>query len=68
MYDRILTFLNKHNILYKYQFGCKNSHSTYMALIVRIDKILNALDQGKCVVALFLDFSKAFDTVIIIFY
>ena len=34
-----------------------------MALIVLIDKILNALDQGKCVVGLFLDFSKAFDTV-----
>ena len=31
--------------------------------IVLIDKILNALDQGKCVVGLFLDFSKAFDTV-----
>ena len=63
MYDRILTFLNKHNILYKYQFGFKKSHSTYMALTVLIDKILNALDQGKCVVGLFLDFSKAFDTV-----
>ena len=28
-----------------------------------VDKITEALDQGECVVGVFLDFSKAFDTV-----
>ena len=34
-----------------------------MALITLIDKIPAALDNGEIVVGLFLDFSKAFDTV-----
>ena len=34
-----------------------------MALIFLIDKITEALDQGNCVIGIFIDFSKAFDTV-----
>ena len=34
-----------------------------MALIVLIDKIMKAIDEGDYVIGLFLDFSKAFDTV-----
>ena len=34
-----------------------------MALITLIDKLSNALDEGSKVVGIFLDFSKAFDTI-----
>ena len=34
MYNRILDFLNQHNILHIYQFGFRTNHSTYMALII----------------------------------
>jgi hypothetical protein len=63
MYNRLYEFINKHNILYKYQFGFRQSHSTNMALIVLIDKIAEAIDNGEFVVGVFLDFRKAFDTV-----
>jgi len=63
MYTRLLNFLNKHKILYEYQFGFRNCYSTYMALITLVDRISNALDKGESVVGIFLDFSKAFDTV-----
>ena len=33
MYDRLLEFLNKHKIFNKFQFGFRNMHSTFMALI-----------------------------------
>ena len=63
VYTRLLSFLNKHGILYEYQFGFRKHFSTYMALLTLIDRISTALDEGKIVVGIFLDFSKAFDTV-----
>ena len=34
-----------------------------MALIILIENLVNAIDNGKCAVGIFLDFKKAFDTV-----
>ena len=64
MHDRLLEFLNKHNILNKFQFGFRNMHSTSMALITLLDNLRNALGSGSCAVGIFLDFQKAFDTVV----
>ena len=63
MYDRLLNFLNKHKFFYKYQFGFQKKHSNYMALLTLVDQISNALENGNSVIGIFLDFSKAFDTV-----
>lgn len=63
MYKRLLDFLNKFKILNKFQFGFRNNHSTYMALIVLLENLLNALEKGESAVGIFLDFQKAFDTV-----
>ena len=63
MYNRLLEFINKLNLLYKYQFGFRNNHSTYMALIILLEKITSSLDKGEFTISLFIDFRKAFDTV-----
>jgi hypothetical protein len=63
MYNRMLSFIEKNNLLYKFQFGFRRLHSTNMALIVLLDKIMNAIDNKDSVIGIFLDFSKAFDTV-----
>ena len=63
MYNRLIDYINENQILYKYQFGFQKGKSTYMALIVLLDKISAALDNGDYVIGVFLDFSKAFDTV-----
>ena len=63
MYNRILYFINRHKLFNKFQFGFRNNHSTFMALIILIENLVNALDNGKCAVGIFLDFQKAFDTV-----
>ena len=63
MYNRLFSFIDKHNLLYKYQFGFRAGHGTDMALIYLVDKILKALNDNEIVLGVFLDFSKAFDTV-----
>ena len=63
MHNRLLKFINQHNILYDYQFGFRGDHSPNLALLFLVDKISNALENGEYVMGLFLDFSKAFDTV-----
>ncbi len=50
-------------ILYKYQFGFRENHSTTMALTEIVDNILKDLENGKYVAGIYLDLSKAFDTV-----
>ena len=63
MYSRLLNFINKHKIFNKLQFGFRNNHSTFMALVILVENLVNALGNGKCAVGIFLDFQKAFDTV-----
>ena len=63
VYNRIIAFLENHNILSTCQYGFRKKYSTYMPLIHLLDKIHTALDNGDCVLGLFLDLSKAFDTV-----
>ena len=47
----------------KFQFRLREDHSTNLALLYLVDKISNSLDTGEYVLGLFLDFTKAFDTV-----
>ena len=63
MYVRLIEYLNTNKILYSFQFGFRKNHSAAMALILLVDRISKALENGDFVIGLFLDFSKAFDTI-----
>ena len=63
MYDRLISYILKHKILFGYQLGFQKGKSTHMALITLVDKVTEALDNGDYVVGVFLNFSKAFHTV-----
>lgn len=63
MYNRLMEYISNHNVLYNFQFGFRQDHSTEIALTVFIDKVMNALDNGQHVIGIFLDLAKAFDTV-----
>ena len=45
------------------QFGFRKNHSTTLVLIDLHEKISSAIDRGELAVGVFLDLSKAFDTV-----
>jgi exonuclease III len=62
MYNRLTSFLTEYNILTDKQFGFREQHSTCMALLSLIDKITNELDTHNFSLGIFIDLSKAFDT------
>ena len=62
MYKRLLSFITASNILANSKYGFRENQSTYMALLNRVDKITNELDNKQFSLGIFIDLSKAFDT------
>ena len=60
---RLVSFLKKHEILSKYQFGYRALHSTTHAILNICDNIISNFDAKKHTVSIFLDLSKGFDCV-----
>ena len=63
IHKRLYSFLVKHNILYESQYGFRNSHSTINAVSELTSHILENFDKRKMTLSVFLDLSKAFDTI-----
>jgi len=61
IHNRLLNFLNDR--LSQNQYGFRKNYSTAYALIQLYDKISSAFDDKKVTLGLFIDLSKAFDTV-----
>ena len=55
--------MDHNDILYCYQFGFRQRHSTQQAIITLVNKITSCLDCGDLVIGIFLDLKKAFDTI-----
>ncbi len=63
IYKRLIDYINKHNILFDNQYGFRKGHSTSLAQMHLYDKITSGIDRKEFTVGIFLDLSKAFDTV-----
>ena len=63
IYKRLYNFFNKYNILNFNQYGFRKNHSTAMAIYDILESKLSNLDKNKVSCAIYLDLSKAFDTV-----
>ena len=63
MYNRLLSFIKKHDILYEHQYGFQAGKSTELAINSLLGNITEAFEEKKRIICIFLDFSKAFDTV-----
>ena len=63
MYNRLINFIEKMKIIYAKQFGFRSKHSTEHAILNIVDNIHKGIENGKFSCGIFLDFSKAFDTV-----
>ena len=63
VHNRCYNFLLKNNVLYKKQYGFRNKHSTYMAVLDFVKDISEATDNNMFTLGIFMDLSKAFDTI-----
>ena len=63
VHSQVYSYLLHENILTPKQFGFRPKLSTAIALTYFTDNILDNLDKGSIAGAVFLDISKAFDTV-----
>ena len=63
MLKRLTKFVNTRNIIYDKQFGFRANHSTEHAILTTVEQIQSAIDRSEYGCGIFLDFSKAFDTV-----
>ena len=63
----IISRLNKHldnnNLLTKFQFGFRESHSTFHPIIHVINDLLSSFNNKNHTIGIFMDLAKAFDTV-----
>ncbi len=63
VYKRLTSYISSKNILYNNQYGFRSEHSTFMALQDMYDKVSLSLDNREFSIGIFVDLSKAFDTV-----
>ena len=63
IYSRLISFLNKYNILNDNQYGFRQAHSTTLAVSQFYENLLHSQDNGRATCAILLDLSKAFDSV-----
>jgi len=63
MYNRLVDYLESNNLLDNEQHGFRSGRSVITAAVEFIESIINSADMGDIVIALFMDLSKAFDSV-----
>ena len=63
MHSGMIKFLDEHKILFKHQFGFQKHKSTTLAILDLYTKLVENIEGKRFSCCIFLDFSKAFDTV-----
>ena len=63
VHKQLMNFLDENKLLSTRQFGFRAKMSTELAATLLLDDVRNNVDKGKLVGAVFIDLSKAFDTI-----
>ena len=60
--NQVSEYFMKNNLFHDGKYGFRDSHSTELANIELADRIISALDEKQLPVTIYMDLSKAFDT------
>ena len=63
VHTQLFQYFTANNLFYDHQYGFRKQHSTETAILELIDRLHKDLDEKKLPLAIFLDLSKAFDTI-----
>ena len=63
VHKRLYQFIKKSNIIYQNQYGFRHNHSTLHAVTKLVSDLVHNMDNKKPTLSVFLDLSKAFDTI-----
>ena len=62
-YNRLYKYLTENNLLYCKQFGFQKGHSPEHAILQLVEQINRSFEKNEFILGVFVDSSKAFDTV-----
>ncbi len=62
IYNQVFEFFTKNKLFFKNQYGFRKGHSTEFATLEIIDRIICKMDKNETPINVYLDLSKAFDT------
>ena len=57
------SFFSANNTIYKNQYGLRKNHSTSHAVNLSVKQIIDQIEKKRHVTGIFIDLSKAFDTI-----
>ena len=63
IYKRTYNFLENNKCLFESQYGFRSDHSTELALLELTNKIIDSFEHDSFAIGIFIDLSKAFDTI-----
>ena len=63
LHNQLSKYLEIHDLLPPFQYGYRKSHNTTQAIADYTDYITKQISSQLCTIAIFMDLSKAFDTV-----
>ena len=62
MHNQIYEHFSSRNLFYPSQYGFRRNHSTEYAAMELVERIINEMDNNNIPINIFMDLSKAFDT------
>ena len=63
MYDQIYNYFQNNELFYNSQYGFRKNHSTELATLEIIDRIIQDMYKYNTPINIYIDLSKAFDTI-----